>query len=168
LTAVMRELGPEHRRRDETKPIRLVDHALDGQPVVAGGEVDQGLRRTGHRNSIKRPDRIMLKTPATMDADACSLPIPSRANRDLYPPAVLRPDSKQSGRTAVAQDCSGAARQHSCHPSAPWRQAGTAHGVDTTKDRVQPPLRNPVMDGVPAEPECEKLIPLHNPMLSLR
>jgi hypothetical protein len=165
LTAVMHELGPEHRGREEPKPIRLVDHALHGQPVVAGGEVDQSLRRAGHRDSIKRPDRIMLKPPATMDAEARLPPIPSRTDCDLYLLTVLRPDSKQSRRAAVAQNSSEAARQHRRHPSTPLGEAGTAHGINTAEDRMQPSLRDPVVNGMRAETKCPKLLSRQNPML---
>jgi hypothetical protein len=68
----------------------------------------------------------------------------------------------------MAQDSSGTTGQHRRHPSAPKGQFGAAHGVDTAKDRMQPPLRNPMMDGVLSEPQRAKLIPSHNPMLHLR
>jgi hypothetical protein len=94
LTAVIHERRPKSRGREEIEPIRLVNHALHGHPVVTDGEINQGLHRTGYGNVIERPDRTLLKPAATMDADAWSPPIPSRADRHLYLLAVLRPDSK--------------------------------------------------------------------------
>lgn len=67
--------GAESRRRNEIKPIRLVDHALDRQPVVADGEVDDRLRRARDRNAageaeVRSPDGI--DTPSDRVQSAAS------------------------------------------------------------------------------------------------
>ncbi|HEV7482999.1 MAG TPA: hypothetical protein VGO13_07860 [Solirubrobacterales bacterium] len=149
----MSELGSEHGRGDEIQPIRLVDHALHGHPVVTAGEIDHGLRRTGDRNAIAGTDRSLPKPPATMHADAEPSSIPSRPDRYLDLPAVLRSDPEQSRRAVVTEDGSRAADQDRRHPSPPLTETGATHGIDPAKDRVQPPGRDPVADCVPAVPQ---------------
>lgn len=55
LARVTLECGAELRRRDEIEPIRLVDHTLHRHPIVTDGEIDDRLRRAGHRDAIERP-----------------------------------------------------------------------------------------------------------------
>ena len=78
LARVALERGTKLRWGKEIEPVRLVDHALHGQPIVAGREVDQGLRRTRHRNAVVEADILPPEAGAAVDPNPRPNPTPGR------------------------------------------------------------------------------------------
>jgi hypothetical protein len=157
--------GAESRRRNEIKPIRLVDHALDRQPVVADGEVDDRLCRARDRNTAAEADLAVAQGRAAVNPQLWVTTKSRRPHGHLHTARLLEANAKERRSAAMAEHSPIAAVEDGGHPATLLAEVRSPNGIDTPSDQVQSAASKSMLDRLGAEAQVEELRPRNDSML---
>jgi hypothetical protein len=137
--------GSEGVGRDQVPLVRLVDRRLDVVARERRGQVDEGPERGGDADTAVGGDGHAH--PAVNDDAVAAHGGDARGYMNLTP--SLRPDLPEGSGTEVTESRIRSAAQDRRHPPAVAARVVAPDGVDTTPNRVQPPLRNSMRNRPP-------------------
>jgi len=145
--------------------LSLTNDLMEAITIQDGREVQQGAADRRDRDAVLDGPLVGRK-PALVDAPATPRDSSTRSGHlgDARPP-----NHTSKGRSgSVAQHCSGARSQDTCHPSPLDAQPPTADCEHTAVNDMEAPLANSDIDRAIGEPPGTKLGSRHHAVLSLR
>jgi hypothetical protein len=153
--AVVVDLRAQALRVNELQLVRAAHASLECVSMQSRREIDQGA--TGSRDTDPLAFGVValgeMQTP--VDANANQPVTLVRGNRDVNRPrsvplpfsaGVRLPNTPKLGSALMTEHRVTATGQHLAGPPSASRQPGSANGVDTAPERVQPALRDPTLD----------------------
>jgi hypothetical protein len=157
---MQRELVPE------PADLGLVDGPLDLALVAFGGEVEDRAGDGGDGDAVVHGDLVGGKGAFVEEERSSGAPLVR--HRDLDTRLGPAPDAPEGRGRAVAQDCTGSAGEHRCHPSSLPRHRQMSDGVNGAIKRVETLEPQAGIDGVGPQSELEQLPPRHHAVLTNR